>query len=158
MFTCSEFYPELSVVIFKEVIHVNFSWFHLNSMLACFLLSQRIQAREIFGSNFTLVCYFHSRCCMFPSNVIIQVSLRGCWKVWTLSAISCSSWTTRLVSYIALLCSLCPKFNTCNFLVAVQSRHFWRNFITLSKQNTLKKYCFKHHDSSNARKIISVKL
>ena len=139
MLTWLEFFFVVGVVIFKEPSHVSFSWFHLKSMLACFVLSQRIKARKLFETNFTLVCFFHSRCCMLLGKMIIQVSLRGCWEVGTLSAMKFSSWTSRLVSHNVLLCSLCPTFTTCNFFVAVQSRHCWRFLAILPKQNNLKK-------------------
>ena len=71
LLTCLEFFFEVCVVIFKQVIHVKFSWFYLNSMLlVCFGLSQRIKPRKLFGTNFTLVCNFHSRFCMFLSKMI----------------------------------------------------------------------------------------
>ena len=158
MLACLEFFFEVCVVIFKEVNHVKFSWFHLKSMLACFVLSQRMKARKLFETIFTFVCIFHSRCCMFLGNVIIQVSLRGCWKVGTLSALKCSSWTSHLVSHNVLLCSFCPTIITCNFFVAVQSRHCWRFLGIFSKQNNLKNQCFNQLDSSNSREILVVKL
>ena len=151
-------FVEICIVVFEEVIFVKFSYFLFNYMLACFVLSQRLKTRKLFETNFTLLCILHSRCCMFHGNVIIQTNLWGCWKVGTLGAIKFSSWTPRLVSYSVLLCSLCPTFITCNFLLAVQSRHYWSFLSLLSKQNNLKMYCFNQIESSNARKIMVVKL
>ena len=157
MLTCLKFFFEVWVVIFN-VVHVKFSLFHLNSMLVCFVLSQRIKARKLFETNFTLLCSFHSRCCMFLGHVMIYIISWFSREIGTICTIQCSTTVALLVSRGLLLRFWISTFSTSNFNISVQRGHCWRFLGILSKQSNLKKQCFNQLDFSNARKIRAIKV
>ena len=49
------------------------------------------------------------------SNMIIQITLVFCGEIETLGTIQCSNWTSLLVMYKIVSCSLDTTFITCNF-------------------------------------------